>query len=166
MPLPDMLQQQPPTGRDVFQYARGAERVEYLRSLGARNVEPPLPKTNYLRQVVRDRDGNFRGYGKIVAWTPGLAAQTDIAVNCDDDGNPITREEAGQIEARQSRVPVQDRQLPPDDPDMVLMDALDDLAEPMDAIRKAARAYEMNTTMHVTPDGVVPLGMFHAGVLR
>lgn len=53
-------------------------RVAAMRQMGATNVDPPLARSAYLK--------NTRT-GLVLPWTPGLAEQRDIMVNCDEYGN-------------------------------------------------------------------------------
>lgn len=53
-------------------------RVEAMRAMGAKNVDPPLARSAYLKNIHT---------GLILPWSPGLAEQRDIMVNCDANGN-------------------------------------------------------------------------------
>lgn len=53
-------------------------RVESMRAMGATNVDPPLARSAYLKNTKT---------GLVLPWTPGLAEQRDIMVNCDAYGN-------------------------------------------------------------------------------
>lgn len=53
-------------------------RIAYMKSLGATNVDPPLPRSAFLKNIKT---------GVVLPWTPGLADQRDIMVNCDAEGN-------------------------------------------------------------------------------
>lgn len=53
-------------------------RVEAMRAMGAKNVDPPLARSPYLKNI---------NTGLVLPWSQGLAEQRDIMVNCDASGN-------------------------------------------------------------------------------
>lgn len=53
-------------------------RVEAMRAMGAKNVDPPLARSAYLKNIKT---------GLVLPWSQGLAEQRDIMVNCDVNGN-------------------------------------------------------------------------------
>lgn len=53
-------------------------RVDAMRAMGAKNVDPPLARSAFLKNI---------NTGLILPWSPGLAEQRDIMVNCDASGN-------------------------------------------------------------------------------
>lgn len=53
-------------------------RVAAMRAMGATNVDPPLARSAYLKNTKT---------GLVLPWSPGLAEQRDIMVNCDAHGN-------------------------------------------------------------------------------
>lgn len=53
-------------------------RVEAMRAMGATNVDPPLPRSAYLKNTKT---------GLVLPWSLALAEQRDIMVNCDMYGN-------------------------------------------------------------------------------
>lgn len=53
-------------------------RVDAMRAMGAKNVDPPLARSPFLKNI---------NTGLILPWSPGLAEQRDIMVNCDASGN-------------------------------------------------------------------------------
>lgn len=55
-----------------------ANRVEAMRAMGAKNVDPPLPRSAYLKNTKT---------GVVLPWTQGLACMRDLMVNCDANGN-------------------------------------------------------------------------------
>lgn len=55
-----------------------AHRVEAMRSMGAKNMTPPLARSAFLKNIKT---------GLVLPWSEGLAEQRDIMVNCDADGN-------------------------------------------------------------------------------
>lgn len=55
-----------------------AHAVEYMRAMGATNTEPPLPRSQFLKNIKT---------GLVLPWSAGLAEQRDIMVNCDAHGN-------------------------------------------------------------------------------
>jgi hypothetical protein len=62
----------------VFAFDNEAERVNWMRSMGAKNVNPPLEHTKFVR---------IKANGRILPWNPLLADQTELVENCDKDGN-------------------------------------------------------------------------------
>lgn len=67
-----------PTGADVFEIASESGRAAYLKSLGARNADPPLPHSPCLR---------IKATGRVLPWNELLAEQRDLAECCDANGN-------------------------------------------------------------------------------
>lgn len=61
----------------VFDMAE-ANRVSYMKSLGARNLNPPLPRSPFLRNKVT---------GRIMPWNELLSEQTELMECCDAEGN-------------------------------------------------------------------------------
>lgn len=55
-----------------------ADAIARMRAMGAQNVDPPLPRSAYLKNIKT---------GVILPWSIGLAEQRDIMVNCDSEGN-------------------------------------------------------------------------------
>lgn len=53
-------------------------RIAYMKSLGAKNLDPPLPHSSHLKN---------RTTGVIYPWCEELAEQGDIMVCCDADGD-------------------------------------------------------------------------------
>lgn len=53
-------------------------KIEAMRAMGARNVDPPLARSAYLKNAKT---------GLVLPWSLGLAEQRDIMVNCDEYGN-------------------------------------------------------------------------------
>lgn len=53
-------------------------RVAYMKELGAQNVDAPLPRSAFLKNIKT---------GVVLPWTLGLAGMRDIMVNCDAEGN-------------------------------------------------------------------------------
>lgn len=68
----------PLSGGVVLDQNFAENRVEAMRAMGATNVEPPLVRSAYLKNTKT---------GLVLPWTPGLAEQRDIMVNCDVNGN-------------------------------------------------------------------------------
>lgn len=54
------------------------QRNNYLRSLGAVNVNPPLPRSKYLR---------IKATGRVLPWDDLLAEHQDLVECCDVNGN-------------------------------------------------------------------------------
>lgn len=78
-----MIRQQPQTVRQenpevVLDEDFANNRVAKMRELGAKNAAPPLAPSTHLKNRVT---------GIIFPWTPALAEQRDILVNCDEFGN-------------------------------------------------------------------------------
>lgn len=67
-----------PTGAEIFGMENDADRVNFLRALGARNTEPPLPHSTHLR---------IKSSGRILPWEETLAEQRDLCECCDATGN-------------------------------------------------------------------------------
>lgn len=65
-----------------------ANRVEYMRAMGAINIDPPLARSSHLKNIKT---------GLVLPWSPGLAEQRDIMVNCDANGNTDTAAWAGTV---------------------------------------------------------------------
>lgn len=55
-----------------------ANAVAHMKALGAKNVDPPLSRSAYLKNIKT---------GLVLPWSAGLAEQRDIMVNCDANGN-------------------------------------------------------------------------------
>ena len=53
-------------------------RLMYMKSLGAKNVDPPLPRSSHLRNKLN---------GRVLPWNNLLAEQRDIMECCDAEGN-------------------------------------------------------------------------------
>lgn len=54
------------------------ERIAYMKSMGAKNVDPPLVRSSHVKNVKT---------GLVLPWNEMLAEQRDIMVNCDANGN-------------------------------------------------------------------------------
>lgn len=54
------------------------ERIAYMKSMGAKNVDPPLVRSSHVKNVKT---------GLVLPWNEMLAEQRDILVNCDAYGN-------------------------------------------------------------------------------
>jgi hypothetical protein len=61
---------QPPTKQEPM--------VESLRSMGAINIEPPLPMSPRLKSKIT---------GVLYMWCESMAIRTELFVNCDEYGN-------------------------------------------------------------------------------
>lgn len=68
----------PVSGEVVLDQNFALNRVEAMRAMGAKNIDPPLARSAYLKNIKT---------GLVLPWTPGLAEQRDIMVNCDANGN-------------------------------------------------------------------------------
>lgn len=68
----------PISGNVVLDQNFAANRIESMRAMGAKNVDPPLARSAYLKNVKT---------GLVLPWSQGLAEQRDIMVNCDVNGN-------------------------------------------------------------------------------
>lgn len=66
-----------PAMDDVFQHD-GEDRVEYMKRLGARNTDPPLPQSSHLK---------IKATGRVLPWQPLLAMQTELVECCDATGD-------------------------------------------------------------------------------
>lgn len=66
-----------PATADVFDYD-GQARVDYMKRLGARNTDPPLPRSSHLK---------IKANGRVLPWDATLAIQTDLVECCDSEGN-------------------------------------------------------------------------------
>ncbi len=66
------------TGAAVFDYEREEDRVAYMRALGARNVDPPLPRSTHLKIIAN---------GRVLPYDDMLAEQRELVQNCDQFGN-------------------------------------------------------------------------------
>ena len=53
-------------------------RIAYMKSLGAKNVDPPLIRSSHVKNTKT---------GLVLPWNEMLAEQRDIMVNCDANGN-------------------------------------------------------------------------------
>lgn len=62
----------------VFAFDNEAERVNWMRSMGAKNVNPPLAHTKFVR---------IKANGRVLPWNSLLADQTELVENCDEHGN-------------------------------------------------------------------------------
>lgn len=67
----------PQSYADVFDMAE-ERRISYMKSLGAKNLDPPLPRSSHLRNKVN---------GRVLPWDEMLAEQRDIMECCDANGN-------------------------------------------------------------------------------
>lgn len=54
------------------------ERIALMKSMGAKNVDPPLPRSSHLIN---------KKTGLILPWNEMLAEQRDVMENCDANGN-------------------------------------------------------------------------------
>lgn len=54
------------------------ERIAYMKSMGAKNVDPPLVRSSHVKNIKT---------GIVFPWNEMLAEQRDIMVNCDANGN-------------------------------------------------------------------------------
>lgn len=75
------MQPQPvaqPTGSAIFDFQTDAERVAYMRALGAKNTEPPLVRSTHLR---------VKATGQVHPWNELMAEQSALVDNCDEFGN-------------------------------------------------------------------------------
>lgn len=63
---------------NVFNYTDEAGRAAYMKGLGAKNIEPPLPRSSHLKN---------KKTGLVFPWNDMLAEQRDIMENCDASGN-------------------------------------------------------------------------------
>lgn len=68
----------PISGGIVLDQNFAANRIESMRAMGAKNVDPPLARSAYLKNTKT---------GLVLPWSQGLAEQRDIMVNCDINGN-------------------------------------------------------------------------------
>lgn len=66
-----------PEMSDVF-IKDGEDRIEYMKRLGARNTDPPLPHSSHLK---------IKATGRVLPWDTLLAAQTELVECCDANGN-------------------------------------------------------------------------------
>lgn len=62
----------------MFGDATEDERIAFMRSLGATNLDPPLVRSTHLR---------VRKTGMVLPWNDLLAEQTTLVENCDEHGN-------------------------------------------------------------------------------
>lgn len=67
-----------PSSAEVFNKTSAEERNAYMRSLGAKNIIPPLPRSSHVRN---------RKTGKIYPWNDLLAEQQELMECCDATGN-------------------------------------------------------------------------------
>ncbi len=67
-----------PSVHDIFNKGTAEERNAYMRSLGAKNILPPLPRSSHVRN---------RKTGKIYPWNELLAEQQELMECCDATGN-------------------------------------------------------------------------------
>lgn len=68
----------PVSGGAVLDQNFADNRVEAMRAMGAKNVDPPLARSPFLKNI---------NTGLVLPWSDGLAEQRDIMVNCDAFGN-------------------------------------------------------------------------------
>lgn len=66
----------------VFSNDDDASRIAYMKSLGAVNVDPPLPRSSHLKN---------KKSGLVLPWNEMLAEQRDIMECCDASGNTDPR---------------------------------------------------------------------------
>lgn len=66
-----------PSYDQIFDMAEET-RVAYMKSLGAKNLDPPLPRSSHLRN---------KQNGRVLPWDEMLAEQRDIMECCDANGN-------------------------------------------------------------------------------
>lgn len=62
----------------VLEISSEEERVTMLKNMGAKNCDPPLPHSQYVRN---------KKTGVVLPWNPLLADQTEILECCDENGN-------------------------------------------------------------------------------
>ena len=62
----------------VFDFDDAEHRNQYLRSLGAENILPPLPRSKYVK---------IKASGRILPWDQLLAEQPTLVECCDVNGN-------------------------------------------------------------------------------
>ena len=55
-----------------------ANAVAHMRAMGAQNVDPPLPRSAFLKNIKT---------GLVLPWSEALAEQRDLMQNCDASGN-------------------------------------------------------------------------------
>lgn len=72
----------PVNATSVFDIDDPNARNEYLRSLGAVNVDPPLPKSKFLK---------IKKTGRVLPWDELLAEHQDLVECCDAEGNTDPR---------------------------------------------------------------------------
>ncbi len=66
------------TGAALFDIDNEDARIAYLKSLGAKNTEPPLPRSTHLKII---------SSGRVLPYEDILAEQRDLVQNCDQFGN-------------------------------------------------------------------------------
>lgn len=62
----------------IFGFSSDDERIAWMKAQGARNVDPPLPRSSHLK---------IKTTGVVHPWNPLLATQQDIVECCDEFGN-------------------------------------------------------------------------------
>lgn len=73
---PQPIQQE--TGGGVFDLVSEEARIAYMKSLGARNMDPPLVRSTHLKIIAS---------GRVLPYDEMLAEQRDLVQNCDQFGN-------------------------------------------------------------------------------
>lgn len=63
---------------DIFRMESEQDRINYMREMGALNMEAPLVRSSHLKIL---------STGQVVPWEHILSLQTDLVANCDKDGN-------------------------------------------------------------------------------
>lgn len=69
---------EPESAGTMFGDATEEQRVAYMKSLGATNLDPPLVHSTHLR---------IKKTGRVLPWNELLAEQTTLVENCDAFGN-------------------------------------------------------------------------------
>lgn len=67
-----------PSYKEVFDLETEDARTQYMRGLGARNLESPLPRSSHLR---------IKANGRVLPWDEMLAEQQELVECCDANGN-------------------------------------------------------------------------------
>lgn len=67
-----------PDHTGIFAYDNAEARNNYMRSLGAKNINPPLPRSTHLR---------IKATGRVLPYEDTLAEQQDLVECCDAHGN-------------------------------------------------------------------------------
>lgn len=65
-------------GTDILLAQSEQDRVDYMRKRGAKNVDPPLPRSSHLKLLKS---------GHVIPYNELFAMQRDLVVNCDQYGN-------------------------------------------------------------------------------